>query len=142
MKEKIFFVLLVIAAVGVLLFTGSVPATQAKVIELKFATFIPPAGSTVRVYKEWGKQVEKLTNGRVKVTMYAGGSLVKYPDMFPAVLSGIADITTCFASSIPEFTTCWEGSSPPWTGLDRPTSISIHWRKRSDRASAARSFWH
>jgi TRAP-type C4-dicarboxylate transport system substrate-binding protein len=102
MKKRMILVLFALLTAGVSIFHGNT-AISADTIELKLATFIPPGSTMVNLYQDWGKEIEKLTSGRVKVTVYAGGSLVGYPDMYPSVISGVADITTCFASSVPEF---------------------------------------
>jgi len=73
-----------------------------EVIELKFATHVPPVANLVQNWEAWGKKIEGLTDGRIKVTMYAGASLVKMPDQYPALLDGICDITYVHASDIPE----------------------------------------
>ena len=44
----------------------------------------------------WAKKVEEATKGRVKIQIYTSQTLVKGPDMWRAVKSGITDIGWCF----------------------------------------------
>ena len=67
-------------------------AYAAKVIRLKVANFFPPPAFQSKVLAEFCRDLEKRTNGQVKVDYYAGGSLLKAPAIFNGVVSGIADI--------------------------------------------------
>ncbi len=67
-------------------------AEQAKVIALRFATFVTPMHRVSINLDLWAKEVEKRTNGRVKVTMYPSGSLVPAGQIYDSVTKGIADI--------------------------------------------------
>ncbi|HDI78096.1 MAG TPA: TRAP transporter substrate-binding protein, partial [Desulfobacteraceae bacterium] len=40
----------------------------------------------------WAKEIEKRTNGKVKITYYPGGSLLKGPKIYDGILKGITDI--------------------------------------------------
>jgi TRAP-type C4-dicarboxylate transport system substrate-binding protein len=46
--------------------------------------------------KEWTKEVEKRTNGRVKITMFPGGTLTPSPANYDGVTKGISDIGMSF----------------------------------------------
>jgi len=71
----------------------AVPVTQAKTIELKFAHgFSPKHTMQVKVFEPWAEKITKLTNGKVKFTMFPGGALGKMPDHYSLVESGLADI--------------------------------------------------
>lgn len=61
-------------------------------ITLKYANF-PPAATFPSVQMErWAKEVEKRTNGKVKVQTFPGGTLLPAKNIFDGVISGIADI--------------------------------------------------
>ncbi len=61
-------------------------------IHLNYANF-PPEGTFPCVQMDrWAKEVEKRTNGKVKVHTFPGGTLVSAKNMFDGVQSGIADI--------------------------------------------------
>ena len=67
--------------------------SQAKTIKLKYADFFPPVHKTSVTSKEWCMEVEKRTNGRVKITYLPGGTLVPAPQAYEAAVRGIADIS-------------------------------------------------
>jgi len=61
-------------------------------ITLKYANF-PPAATFPSVQMErWAKEVEKRTNGKVKVQTFPGGTLLPAKNIFDGVISGVADI--------------------------------------------------
>lgn len=73
-----------------------------KQIELSFAMYIPPKSSPYRgAMLPWAKEVEKRTNGRVKVTFYMSQTMVKARDSYDAVVNGIADISWASHSLTP-----------------------------------------
>ncbi len=64
-----------------------------KQIELRFAHFQPPTNyASTRYLAPWAKKVEEATGGKVKVTVYAGGTLAKETETLTAVQFGVADI--------------------------------------------------
>ncbi len=66
---------------------------EAEVIELSFASFMPPEGAfEADVTAAFVEEVEKATNGRVKVIVYAGGSLLDGPSIYDGVVDGVADM--------------------------------------------------
>jgi len=69
---------------------------QEKAITLNFASFFPAENKVSHLMVEWGKEVEKRTNGRVKVTYFAGGTLAPAAQIYQAVTKGIADIGVSF----------------------------------------------
>ena len=71
---------------------------RAETITLRFANVFPPVHKNTLLVQEWGKEVEKRTDGRVKVVSFPGGSLVGGSEMFDAVETGIADIGDSFCS--------------------------------------------
>jgi TRAP-type transport system periplasmic protein len=67
-------------------------ASGQAVITLKYANF-PPATTFPCVQMErWAKEVEKRTNGKVKVQTFPGGTLLPAKNIFDGVMSGMADI--------------------------------------------------
>jgi len=69
-------------------------AAGSKTIELSFATHNPPkAGPMANSYIPWGEEIEKRSNGRLKIKFYFSETLVKARDAYDAVKNGIADMT-------------------------------------------------
>ena len=65
---------------------------QEKVITLKVANWFPVAHKQTPLLESWGKDLEKRTNGRVKVNYYPAGTLVPAPQSYDAVTKGISDV--------------------------------------------------
>jgi TRAP-type transport system periplasmic protein len=75
---------------GVHIFTPE--NVQSQTITLKYANF-PPAPTFPCVQMErWAKEVQKRTNGKVKVQTFPGGTLLPAKNIFDGVISGMADI--------------------------------------------------
>src|SRR3990170_952752 len=57
--------------------------TPAKQVRLKFATHLPTMHHAYRNYiGPWAAEVEKRTEGRVKITVYTDSQLGKLPEMY------------------------------------------------------------
>ena len=67
-------------------------AEQQKVINLTFSVYVPSTHFWAALANQWVGEVEKRTNGRVKVSTFAGGSLLKSSGAIDGVISGTADI--------------------------------------------------
>ncbi|MCX5834215.1 MAG: TRAP transporter substrate-binding protein [Deltaproteobacteria bacterium] len=92
MKSRFFTVIALV--LGLLLVIGIMtpPALAAQEIKLTYANF-PPAQTFPSVQMErWAKEVEKRTNGKVKVQTFPGGTLLPAKNIFDGVISGTADI--------------------------------------------------
>lgn len=76
--------------------TPKVPADQ--VIKLKYANFPPPSTFPCVQMDRWVAEVEKRTNGMLKVDTFPGSTLLNPKNMYEGVVGGIADIG-CFAMS-------------------------------------------
>ncbi|MBF0229932.1 MAG: TRAP transporter substrate-binding protein [Desulfamplus sp.] len=67
-------------------------AKAADPVKLTYANFFPPVHVQSQLAESWCKEVEKRTNGAVKIDYYPGGTLAKAPQIYESVASGIADI--------------------------------------------------
>jgi TRAP-type C4-dicarboxylate transport system substrate-binding protein len=86
------------AAAGVALtMTGAALAATT----IKVAVPTPAKGWFAEMHQWWGQEVEKRSNGELKVQFFFGGSLVKWPDSLPAIQSGIADMAWISSSYTP-----------------------------------------
>jgi TRAP-type C4-dicarboxylate transport system substrate-binding protein len=106
-----FFTILVL----VFTFSSSVYAAE-KVIKLKYYNFFPPPHKNSVLIDEWCKEVEKRTDGRVKVTHFPGGTLGPPDQAYEAVVKGIFDIGT----SVEQYTS---GRFPLTEVLDLPLGV-------------------
>jgi len=71
--------------------TGSITA-QAKTVKLTYSNFFPPTHIQSKLADAWGKEIEKRTNGRVKVEYYPGGTLTKARQVYDGVVTGLSDV--------------------------------------------------
>lgn len=79
-------------AVAALCFLGTPGPSSAQTIELTYANFFPPFHIQSKLAEAWCREVEKRTNGMVKINYYPGGTLTKAPQTYDSVEQGIADI--------------------------------------------------
>jgi TRAP-type C4-dicarboxylate transport system substrate-binding protein len=61
-------------------------------ISLTYANFPPETTFPCVQMERWAKEVEKRTNGKVKVSTFPGGTLLAAKNMFDGVQTGLADI--------------------------------------------------
>ena len=92
-KSLSFFTPFVVLTVFIFFGFGT-EVSLAKPIELNYANFFPPTHIQSKLPESWCKEVEKRTNGKVKITYYPGGTLLKGPKIFTGILDGIADMGT------------------------------------------------
>jgi len=65
---------------------------QEKVVKLRYSNFFPPVHAIGKLSEEWCKEVEKRTNGRVKISHFAGGTLTPPMQTYDSTVKGICDI--------------------------------------------------
>ncbi len=79
-----------------LLLLGCLAATNTyaadKVITLRFAHFVPSTTLEGKTMQDWANEVEKRTNGRVKVTIYPGATLIPVQQTYDGITKEVADI--------------------------------------------------
>ena len=72
------------------------PATaalaQPKAVELTYSIFFPPTHKNTLLATEWAKEIEKRTEGKVKITVFAGGTLTPADKCYDGVEKGISDL--------------------------------------------------
>lgn len=69
---------------------------QQKVITLNLSNFFPPENRISVAMDQWCKEVEKRTNGRLKVTQFPGGTLTPPAQTYVGVVKGVADLGLSF----------------------------------------------
>ncbi|QTA90996.1 TRAP transporter substrate-binding protein [Desulfonema magnum] len=90
MKKKSLFFLMVF--IGAAFITMSCFNAQAQTVKLTYSCFFPPTHVQSKLAESWSKEVEKRTNGQVKVEYYAGQTLTKARQCYDGVLEGLSDI--------------------------------------------------
>lgn len=89
----------------------SCPAFAAE--KLTFSIFFPPTHAQAIAAEEFAREVEKRTDGQVKITTFPGGTLTKAPQVYDGVVTGITDM----GNSVFAYT---RGRFPVTAALDLP----------------------
>jgi len=113
MKKKRCSILLAVAAL-VLLGLALPPSDgRAADVHLTYSIFFPSTHGQAKAADAWAKEVEKRTQGRVKISLFYGGTLTQADQCFDGVLKGISDLgMSCFAYT--------RGRFPLMEALDLP----------------------
>ena len=72
----------------------SVPGVSASepLFKLNYANFFPAPSPHSALAEQWGKEIEKRTNGKVKITFFHGGTLAPAAQIYDSTVQGIADM--------------------------------------------------
>ena len=77
---------------------------QAKPITLTYANFFPASHVQAKLGQSWAKEIERRTNGAVKITYYPSSILLKGNQIYDGILKGKTDIgMSAFAYNITGF---------------------------------------
>lgn len=95
---KLVSVTFMLFIVGLLLETHLLMSPAHTQIKLTYANFPPAVTFPCLQMERWKTEVEKRSNGKVKVETYPGGTLLTARNMFDGVIAGTADIG-CLATS-------------------------------------------
>jgi TRAP-type C4-dicarboxylate transport system substrate-binding protein len=83
-------------SVGLVVLLASVlapsPGRSEAVVRMKFSNFWPAQHRVSRLTEEWARDLERRTNGRVRVTVYHGSSLTPPNRTYEAVVNGACDV--------------------------------------------------
>jgi C4-dicarboxylate-binding protein DctP len=103
---------LLYAFVGFFLFflVTDVNAADVRQIKLRYSNGLATGDNISKDQKYWAEQVEKRTNGRVKVEVYQAAQLYKHTEVLDAVVTGAVDMGLC---SVGEN---WPGRNPIFEG--------------------------
>jgi TRAP-type C4-dicarboxylate transport system substrate-binding protein len=67
-------------------------SAQTKPIELTYSIFFPAPHKNTVLADEWAKEIGKRTQGKVKITVFPGGTLTPADKCYDGVVKGISDI--------------------------------------------------
>ncbi|MBM4279114.1 MAG: TRAP transporter substrate-binding protein, partial [Deltaproteobacteria bacterium] len=88
---------------------------QTKPVELKWGHFVPTSHAMhAEVIDPLTKEIEKATEGRVKITIYPGSTLAKPADLYDSVVTGIADFVYTLPAYSPGRLPLSEGPELPF----------------------------
>ena len=69
-----------------------VAPAYAKSINLTYSIFFPPTHGQCQAAMSWAKEIEKRTNGQIKIQVFPTGTLTKPRQCYDGVINGISDI--------------------------------------------------
>lgn len=86
-KFKVFVSLAVLSA-----FFFILPISVTATVKLNYSNFFPPTHIQSKLSESWCKEVEKRTNGEVKIDYYPAGTLTKARNVYDGVVQGLSDV--------------------------------------------------
>jgi TRAP-type transport system periplasmic protein len=101
MKKCLLVVTVIVFLVSISFAAALNAAEPVKPIELRFSTFLPLETPVVGVWVSFAKELERRSNGRVKVTFYPAETLGKAKDQYNMAVTGIADFSTSIMGYTP-----------------------------------------
>jgi TRAP-type C4-dicarboxylate transport system substrate-binding protein len=121
----VFFVFFIISIIA------PISSAESAEITLTYSNFFPPTNRVSVLSEQWCKEVEKRTNGRVKVNYFPGSALTKPAQTYDAVVKGIADIGLTFVGYS-------RGRFPLTEAFELPIGI----RTASEGTKLANAYYH
>jgi len=88
MKRNVLFITLLVLAMAV----GGISTVYAKTYKLTYSCFFPPTHVQSRLADAWCQEVEKRTNGQVKIDYFPGQTLTKARQVYDGTVQGLSDI--------------------------------------------------
>ncbi|MBI5443922.1 MAG: TRAP transporter substrate-binding protein [Deltaproteobacteria bacterium] len=82
----------VLTAVGAALLLSGAARAEEHVVKLRYSNMWPPVHPISKLGEEWCKEVEKRTEGRVKISYFPGNTLTPPTQTYDSVSKGIADL--------------------------------------------------
>lgn len=79
---------------------AAVEKEKAPPVQLSYSIFFPPVHAQCKAAEAWAAEIEKRTDGAVKINLFPGGTLTQAAEVYDGVVKGISDIgMSCFAYS-------------------------------------------
>jgi TRAP-type C4-dicarboxylate transport system substrate-binding protein len=101
MKKEHVFTSMVFLVLFVFLACSVPLQAQEKVVRLRYSVYFPPAHAQSKLSEEWCKEIEKRTEGRIKISYFPGGTLTPPMQTYDSTVKGIADIGQSLLSYAP-----------------------------------------
>jgi TRAP-type C4-dicarboxylate transport system substrate-binding protein len=94
MKKHVWAYLMVVFFIAVLM-APAVQTAEAGTVKLTYSNFFPPTHIQSKLAEAWCQEVEKRTNGQVKVEYFPGQTLTKAKQNYDGVVTGVSDLGLC-----------------------------------------------
>ena len=91
MKRNLFS-MLIVACLGLAIISIGVSQVAAGPVKLTYSNFFPPTHIQSKLADAWCQEVEKRTNGAVKVEYFPGQTLTKAKQCYDGTVEGLSDI--------------------------------------------------
>jgi TRAP-type C4-dicarboxylate transport system substrate-binding protein len=92
-------------------------ADGSRPVKLTYSVFFPPTHKQAKLAEAWAEEIGRRTQGKVRITVFCGGSLTKADQCYQGVVDGISDIgMSAFAYT--------RGRFPLLEGLDLPVGYA------------------
>jgi TRAP-type transport system periplasmic protein len=78
--------------IGITLTATSALGAGTKPTKLTFSIFFPPTHGQTKAAMAWAKEIEKRTENKVQISIFAGGTLTKAPQCYSGTVKGISDL--------------------------------------------------
>ncbi len=101
MIRKLFLITLAVVLITGLVLSGCAKTAPGEIIQLKASTWEPLTGPSGIMLTRWIEEVEKRTDGRVKIDLYASETLAKQKEHYQVLQAGATDIAWMFPSHYP-----------------------------------------
>jgi TRAP-type transport system periplasmic protein len=79
-------------AAAVVLISACVVVAAEKPVELTYSIFFPAPHKMTVLATDWAKEIESRTNGKVRITIFPGGTLTQPDKCYDGVAKGISDL--------------------------------------------------
>ena len=84
--------LTIVVLLAALLFTSCEKKDAPKVYRLTYSIFFPPVHVHTKLAIQWAEEIEKRTNGRVKIEVFPGSVLSGASENYDCVANGVSDL--------------------------------------------------
>ncbi len=89
---------------GAISLFGSSCSNSEETIKLTYSNFFPPTHLNSILAQAWIKEIERRTDGQVKIEYFPGGNLTPAAGIYDGVVNGISDIgMSCFSYNVGRF---------------------------------------
>lgn len=86
--------LIIVLLAAIFLFGATGPTASIAATTLTYSSFFPPTHIQSKLAESWCAEVEKRTEGRIKVQYFPGQTLTKAKQTYDSIVDGIADVGT------------------------------------------------